>query len=450
MVVILVVIIIDSKKEVLGEYAKRRQVLWQAMEDNSIAILSAQNEVIRNGDAHFPYRQGSNFYYLTGFEEPESVMVLLKEQSHCHYILFSRPLDPKQERWTGKRVGQRGAMECYGADDAYPIDQLEEQLSHLLEDKNAIYYPIARDAGCDETIMRLMEHIYEKQRKGIGAPEKIVNIETILHPMRLIKSEYEIEMMQKAADISVAAHRRAMTMCRPGLYEYQIEAEILHEFHGHGCPVPAYPSIVASGENGCILHYIENNAVVNDGDLLLIDAGAEYQNYAADITRTFPANGRFTQEQRAIYELVLDAQLSGIQVVKPGVPWPKIQEIIVEILTQGLLDLGILQGKFQDLIANQSYNEFYMHNSGHWLGLDVHDAGPYKKDKQPIPLQPGMVLTVEPGIYIDPNNHQVDEKWHGIAVRIEDDVLVTAQGHCVLSGALPKTVEKIESLMNHG
>lgn len=431
------------------EFARRRQCLFDAMDDNSIAILCAQNEVIRNGDAHFPFRQGSDFYYLTGFNEPDSAMVLVKENNHCRYFLFSAERDPKQERWTGKRAGQDDAVKKYGANDAYPIEQLEGKLAQLLEDRNAIYYPIARDPYCDEIIMKLMGSIYDKQRKGIEAPGKLMDLDTIVHSMRLIKSPYEIEMMQKAVDISVVAHRRAMTFCKPGLYEYQLEAEMMHEFYRQGSRSPAYSSIVAGGENGCVLHYIDNDDLIEDGDLMLIDAGAEYENYAADITRTFPVNGQFTPEQRLIYELVLDAQRGGINQVKPGTPWPKIQAVIVEILTEGLLELGILQGKLHDLIEKQCYRDFYMHNSGHWLGLDVHDVGPYKHDQQPLLLQPGMVLTVEPGIYIDPSHDDVEQKWRGIAVRIEDDVLVTDKGHRILSEALPKTVEGIESLMAH-
>lgn len=432
------------------EFKQRRQALCDAMENNSVAVLSAQRECIRNGDAHFPYRQSSDFYYLTGFPEANAVAVFIKQDDQLRYHLFSESPDPEFERWNGRREGQQGALKNYDVDEAYPYTELAERLAKLLENRHTIYYPFGRDHDNDTVVLDLIEDIRHECRRGIGAPDKIINIEKIIHPMRMIKSNYEVAMMQKAVDATVAAHRRAMQACKPGLHEYQIEAELLHEFHYYGCRSEAYTSIVAGGENACILHYINNDEVLNSGDLLLIDAGAEYHNYAADVTRTFPINGKFSDDQKAIYELVLKAQLAAIDAVKPGTPWNQLQDIIVNIITAGLVDLGILNGNADELVARQAYRDFYMHNSGHWLGLDVHDAGHYGENNQPIKLRAGMVLTVEPGIYISADAEHVDPRWRGIGIRIEDDVLVTESGHCVLSAGLPKTVADIEALMANG
>lgn len=395
-----------------SEFAQRRQELLKKIGQDAVAIISAAPEVSRNGDSHYFYRQNSNFHYLTGFSEPEAVAVLIPGRPQGEYILFNRERDPAKEIWTGRRAGQEGACQIYGADEAYPIAEFEKKLPELLRDR--------------------------KQTK----------IEDFIHEMRLFKSDAEVAAMRKAAEISVLAHQRAMQACKPGMFEYELEAEMMYEFYRHGSRYPAYTSIVGTGENSCVLHYNDNNMQIKNGDLVLIDAGCEYENYASDITRTFPANGRFTAEQKAVYEIVLRAQQAAIAAIKPAMRWDLPQEICVRIITEGLLDVGILQGNIDDLIAQKKYFQFYMHRSGHWLGLDVHDVGSYAVNGSVRNVEPGMTFTVEPGIYIAPNSPGVDKKWWNIGVRIEDDVLVTENGCDVLSAALPKAVSDIETLMS--
>jgi len=434
----------------MTEYAKRRNTLMQKIGPNGIVILPAANELLRNGDAFYPYRQNSDFYYLTGFNEPESVLVLAPKRKQGQYILFNRVRDKDKEIWDGPRAGQDGARDIFMADEAHPIPDLEKLLPDLLLSRDTIHYPMGINKKFDKILFRAINQIRSKIRSGIKSPIAFADIIPTLHEMRLFKSQAEIAVMQKAVDITAKGHIRAMETTRPGMHEYELEAELRYEFQKNGAQSPAYNSIVGSGRNTCVLHYISNDKKIEDNDLILIDAGCEYQNYASDITRTFPANGRFSKEQRAIYELVLKSQLAAIQSIKPGSLWTDAQDVIVKIITQGLIDLGLLKGKCTDLIKNQAYLPFYMHKSGHWLGLDVHDVGRYKIDEKWRKLQAGMVLTVEPGIYISSDIKSVHKRWHNIGVRIEDDVLVTKTGHLVLSHQIPKTIPEIEAIMAAG
>jgi len=395
----------------MSEYGYRRKKIMQAIGEKGILILSSAPEVYRNGDALYPYRQNSDFYYLTGFEEPESILVLAPSRKEGEFILFNRVQDKDKEIWDGPRAGQAGAIKSFHADQAFPFSEFSAMLPALLAGREAM------------------------------------DITLLLHEMRLLKSEAEIAVMQKAVDITDSAHRRAMQTCKPNLYEYELEAEIMYEFQRQGARYPAYASIVGAGRNSCILHYVNNQQKMADGDLVLVDAGCEYQYYASDITRTFPVNGKFSGEQRAIYELVLASQLAAIQTIKPQSSWQAAQDVIVKIITQGLIDLRILKGDLTSLIEKQAYLPFYMHKSGHWLGLDVHDVGLYHVNGKPRPLEANMVLTVEPGIYISGDIEGVDKRWHHIGVRIEDDVWVTDTGCKVLSANIPKTISDIESIM---
>lgn len=429
------------------EYAKRRKQLMQKIGPMGIGIVIAAPQAHRNGDATYPYRQHSDFYYLTGFEEPEAIAIFLPKNKEGEFILFNRAKNRSEEIWEGLRAGQEGAVKQFGADLSFPIHEFESRLSKLIAGREKIFHTLGHHPSFDEKLIQAIDKVRAKIRSGLQAPVVIVDILDIIHQMRLIKSTAEIAIMRKAANISVDGHIRAMKSCKPGMNEYQLEAELQHEFQKQGARFLAYTSIVGSGANSCVLHYNSNNQTIEDDSVVLIDAGCEYQNYASDITRTFPANGKFSAEQRAIYEIVLAAQLAGIKQIKPGAAWPAAQEAIVKVITQGLLDLGLLKGKLNDLIEKQAYFPFYMHKSGHWLGLDVHDAGRYTVDGKWQKLQPGMVLTVEPGIYISADLPNVAKKWHHIGVRIEDDVLVTKTGNEVLTQRLPKTVQAIEDLM---
>jgi Xaa-Pro aminopeptidase len=431
----------------MTEYAKRRKHLMQQIGPKGIVILTSANTSRRNGDADYAYRQHSDFYYLTGFDEPEAIAILAPKRKEGEFILFNRVRDRTREIWDGIRAGQEGARKTYGANEAYPFADFEKMLPEILENRETIHYAIGANEYFDEMVLSTLNKLRGRIRSGQQAPVAFADVTETIHEMRLIKSPAEIALMRKAAEISAQAHIRAMKFCKPGVNEYQLEAEIMHEFQSNGARHPAYTSIVGGGENACILHYIANDQKVKDGDLVLIDAGAEYNYYAADITRTFPANGRFSDEQRAIYELVLKSQLAALKAVRPGAAWPSMQTAIVKVLTQGLLDLGILKGRLNDLIEKEAYFPFYMHKSGHWLGLDVHDAGRYKVDGKWRTLKPGMVLTVEPGIYISADIPGVHKRWHNIGVRIEDDVLVTAKGCDILSRDVPKSVADIEALM---
>lgn len=433
----------------MTEYAKRRKQLMQAIGPNSIVILASSPIAKRNSDTDYPYRQNSDFYYLTGFDEPESVAVLIPKRKKGDFILFNRVRDRDMEIWEGYRAGQEGARKKFGAKEAFPILELEKKLPELLEGCKKIHYSLGLDKKFDHLLLNAVNKIRGKIRNGIQSPIEFVDITNTIHEMRLIKSSAEISVMRKAAEISAQAHIRAMKFCKPGVNEYELEAELTHDFQRHGARFPAYTSIVGSGEHSCILHYNSNNKKIKDGEIVLIDAGCEYQNYASDITRTFPANGKFSPEQRAIYKIVLEAQKAGIATIRPGVLWPAVQTTMVKIITKGLIDLGLLKGKLKDLIEKQAYFPFYMHKSGHWLGLDVHDVGRYKIGEKWRKFEPGMVLTVEPGIYISADIKGVPKQWHNIGVRIEDDILVTKKGCEVLSKKVPKEIADIESLMKH-
>lgn len=428
------------------EYQTRRNTLALQLPADSLAIIPAGNELIRNGDSHYRFRQASNFYYLTGFNEPDALLVITSGKN-SQSILFNRTRNPSEEQWTGPRLGQDGALTELHMNAAFPIQSLAEELPKLLSDKTAIYYSIGHNSDLEQLIIQAFNQVKAQVRRGTKAPEILGDLEPILGEMRLYKSDAEIELMRRAADISVEAHKQAMRRCKHLDHEYQLEAELLYEFSRQGCRSVAYDPIVGSGENACVLHYTDNNAPLGDNDLILIDAGGEYENYAADITRTFPANGRFSPEQKSIYDLVLKAQKAGIAAIKPGVAWNAVQQIIVHTLTSGLCELGILNGDVDTLIREEAYKPFYMHNSGHWLGLDVHDCGVYKVNNEWRPLEAGMVLTVEPGLYISAKLSNVDKRWHSIGVRIEDDVLVTTTGHEVLTAGLPVDTDDIEALM---
>ena len=417
------------------------------MGKDSIAILPAAPVAIRNRDAEYPYRPDSDFHYLTGFPEPEAVAVLTPSRKHSEYILFCRERDQEMETWHGRRAGLEGACEHYDAQDAFTITDIDDILPGLLENCDKVYYAMGCNPDFDQRVIGWVNQLRNQGRSGIHTPYEFVALDHLLHDMRLYKSRAEISAMRKAARISAKAHCKAMQRCRPGLMEYQLEAEFLYEFRRNGCH-SAYNAIVGGGANGCILHYTENSDELNDGDLLLIDAGAEYDFYAADITRTFPVNGTYSKEQRAVYETVLAAQQAAIKKIKPGNHWNDPHEAAVKILTKGLLDLGILKGNLAKLLKDDAYRRFYMHRTGHWLGMDVHDVGDYKVDDAWRVLEPGMVMTVEPGIYIPAGSKGVAKKWWNIGIRIEDDVLVTKDGHEVLSAKVPSDPDEIEALMN--
>ncbi|MGB3535315.1 MAG: aminopeptidase P N-terminal domain-containing protein [Microcoleaceae cyanobacterium] len=431
------------------EYQQRRQQLL-AKVGNGTAIFRSAPMAVMHNDVEYAYRQDSDFFYLTGFNEPDAVAVFAPHHEEHKFVLFVRPKDIEKETWTGYRVGVDQAKEKYGADEAYPIHELDEKLPQYLKKADKIYYRLGRDQGFNQKILRHWQQFIRVYPKHGTGPIALQDAGTILHPMRLIKTDSELAKMRKAADISVNAHNLAKEIAQPGKYEYEIQAEIEHIFAMNGGN-PAYPSIVASGVNSCILHYIENNCQLQDNDLLLIDAGCSYQYYNADITRTFPVNGKFTPEQKTIYELVLKAQLAAIDQIKPGNPYKQVHDTAVRILVEGLMDLGLLKGDIEEIIKEEKYKPFYMHRTGHWLGLDVHDVGVYQWGENPQPLQPGQVLTVEPGIYISPEikpvegQPEVDQRWRGIGIRIEDDVLVTTTGCEVLTAAVPKSVAAMES-----
>jgi Xaa-Pro aminopeptidase len=428
------------------EFKKRRQQLINLMGAGSMGILPAAPMRVRNREVHYPYRQDSNFYYLTGFPEPEALAVIVPHREQGQYILFCREKDPEKETWHGRRVGLEGACEHYGADDAFPIADVDDIVPGLMESCRRLYYPMGYYQEFDEKIMEWMNQLRGRARAGVVAPKEMVTLDHVLHEMRLCKSAAEIEVIRTAAAVTIRAHKRAMQSCRPGLFEYQLEAEISHEFLQSGCRSPAYPAIVGGGKNACILHYTDNSEVLNEGDLVLIDAGAEWDYYAADITRTFPVNGHFTKPQKLIYELVLKAQRAAIDKIYPGCHWNEPYEAAVEVVTKGLIELGLLVGKIDVLIEEEAYKRFYMHRIGHWLGMDVHDPGEYKVDEVWRTLKPGMVMTVEPGIYI-PAAEDIAKEWWDVGVRIEDNVLITEGGHEILTADLPKTVAEIEAFM---
>ncbi|MCB1633358.1 MAG: Xaa-Pro aminopeptidase [Xanthomonadales bacterium] len=429
-----------------SEYVRRRRQLMEMAGPDAAVVVPAAPARIRNNDAHYPYRQDSDLLYLTGFEEPEAVLVLVPGREAAASILFCRERDLKREIWDGPRLGPEAAPEQLGLDDAFPIEDIDDILPGLLENRERIYYPFGRDADFDLKVMSWVNQTRARLRGSARSPQGLIALGHLLHELRLFKSRDELKVMTKAAAITVQAHRRLLEVCRPGMSEYEIEAELLHVFRRQQA-VPAYEPIVGGGANACILHYRNNNAMLQEGTLLLVDAGAEYHNYAADVTRTIPVSGVYSKPQREIYELVLAAQLAAIDAVRPGEHWEAPHRAAVQVISEGLLRLGLLKGSIDEVIAEGRYQRFFMHKTGHWLGLDVHDVGDYRIDGQPRLLEPGMVLTVEPGIYIAPDDTSVARRWRGIGVRIEDDVVVTRQGHKVLTEAAPKTVAEIEAAM---
>jgi Xaa-Pro aminopeptidase len=428
-------------------YAARRARLAAAM-DSGIAIVPTAPERSRNRDAHYPFRFDSYFYYLCGFPEPEAVLVIVAgpKQGETRSVLFCRDKDPDREVWDGFRYGPDAARETFGVDEAHSIGKLDELVPQLMANQPTLHCHLGADPAWDARVMRWLNDVRGRARAGVAAPQAIADVHVLLDDMRLVKDAAEIALMRRAAEISTGAHRRAMQAARPGVGEFAIEAELLHEFRRHGAQAPAYTPIVASGEHACVLHYVENADTLRDGDLLLIDAGCELDGYASDITRTFPVNGRFAGPQREIYELVLAAQHAAIAQVKPGAHWNAAHDAAVSVLAQGFVDLKLVEGSLQQVLETESYKKFYMHRTGHWLGLDVHDAGDYKRDGEWRALEPGMVLTVEPGCYIR-RGPGVPERFAGIGVRIEDDALVTADGCDIITAAAPKSVADIEALM---
>ena len=425
-------------------YTSRRHRLISQMQ-RGIAVIPTAPEVVRNGDAHYPYRFDSHFHYLTGFDEPEAVLVLLAGVSP-QSILFCREKDTEREIWDGFRHGPAGAKEKFGFDAAFPIAQLDDRLAELMGNQPALFHPLGAHAVWDDRILALRARVQALVRSGITAPNEIHDIRMLLDEMRLIKDSDELATLRRAAAISTGAHIRAMRATRPGKMEYEIEAELLHAFRNNGAQAPAYTSIVAGGANACVLHYIANNAELKDGDLLLIDAACELDGYATDITRTFPVNGKFSAAQKDVYEMVLAAQAAAIAAARPGAHWNEPHDAALRVLAQGLIDLKLCGGSVDAVLESEDYKRFYMHRTGHWLGMDVHDVGNYKLENNWRPLQPGMVLTVEPGCYIRPAEDVPQALWN-IGIRIEDDVAITAQGCEVLTAAAPKSVSAIEALM---
>lgn len=423
----------------LAEFMRR-------MDQNSVAIIPSAREATRSNDTQYRFRQDSDFLYLTGFEEPEAIAIVspAREQK---FTLFVRPRDPEREIWDGRRAGVEGARSEYGADESLPIVEFHGKLQEILDGAEKLYYRLGVNPDLDHTIIREIARMRALNRKPIHPPQTIIDPATIVHEMRVLKSPEEIELMQRAADIAAEAHVEAMKAARPGMKEYEIEALIEQIFRRLGAAAPAYTSIIGAGVNATILHYINNDGELKGGDLLLIDAGAEYKGYASDITRTFPISGRYTKAQREIYDLVLDAQMSCVEMVRPGTTHDDLKSHSIEVLTKGMVRLGLLQGDPAELIKEKKYEQFYMHGLGHMLGIDVHDVGRYYYDKKSRALEPGVVMTVEPGLYINPNTKGIPEQYLGIGVRIEDDVLCTANGPRVLTNKVPKKAEEIEKLM---
>ena len=408
-----------------------------------MAVVPTAPERVRNRDSHYPYRFDSHFYYLTGFTEPEAVLVLAAGKS----ILFCRERNPEREIWDGFRYGPEAARERFGFEAAHPIGALDSEMEKLLENQPALYYPMGADAEWDARAIRWLNGVRAKVRAGIAAPERVQDVRAVVDDMRLRKDMHEIGVMRRAARIAAAAHRRAMQRTRPGRFEYEIEAELLYEFRRNGAQFPAYSPIVAGGANACVLHYVFNDALLRDGELLLIDAGCELDGYASDLTRTYPVNGRFSAAQREVYEVVLAAQLAAIDAVRPGKAWNDPHDAAVKVLAQGLIDLKLVQGPLETVLEKETYKRFYMHRTGHWLGLDVHDDGDYKRQGSWLTLAPGMTLTVEPGLYIRAEK-DIPERLRNIGIRIEDDVLITDAGCEVLTAEAPKALADIEALMS--
>jgi Xaa-Pro aminopeptidase len=428
----------------MSEFEARRTQLLEAIGDG-VAVFFAAPLAVRNHDVEHPYRQDSDFYYLTGLDEPQSVLVLTNQHPEHRVVLFVRPRKREREIWDGPRAGVEGAVEAFGADVAFPIDELAKRLPDYLDNVERLHYRVAQDDQADGQLFDCLNLLRRGGRRGVTAPEAIIDSSVHLHEMRLRKSADELSTMRQAAAITKEAHLRAMQVARPGMHEYEIDAELLHIFRKHGSERPAYESIVGSGPNATILHYRAGDRVLGDGELVLIDAGCEFDYYASDVTRTFPVDGRFSAEQRAVYEVVLHAQKAAIDAVEPGVTLEALHDGAVRSITEGLVEIGLLEGDVDALIEDKKHEPFYMHRTSHWLGMDVHDVGRYYIDGAQRALEPGFVLTVEPGIYIATDAEAVDERWRGIGVRIEDDVVVTKSGHQVLTGDIPKEIADVEA-----
>ncbi len=435
--------------EDIAIYRRRRERLAAAM-GQGLAVLPTAPERLRNRDTHYPYRFDSHFYYLSGFTEPESALVIVGGAAP-RTLLFCRERNEEREIWDGFRHGPGAARERFGFDEAHPIESIDEKLAALLENQPALFYAVGADPAWDARAVQWLNAVRARARTGVAAPDRIQDIRSLVDEMRLVKDAHEISVMRRSARIAAAAHRRAMLAARPGKNEYEIEAELGYEFRRGGAQFPAYWPIVAGGANACILHYVSNDAPLADGDLLLIDAGCELDGYASDITRTFPVNGRFSAAQREVYAIVLAAQRAALDSVRPGKAWNEPHDAAVKVLAQGLIDLELLSGNIDEVLEKETYKRFYMHRTGHWLGLDVHDAGDYKRAGNWRPLAPGMTLTVEPGLYIRAEE-DIPERLRNIGVRIEDDVLVAEGGCEVLTAEAPKAIADIEALMRdaHG
>jgi len=428
------------------EYAKRRKQLMRMAGEGSVIILCAAPARFRNRDVHYPYRQDSDFLYLTGFREPEALLVLMPDQDGGRSILFCRERDPEREMWDGPMAGLGGAVTDYGMDEAFAQTEISKRLPAMLQDRDRIYYDLGRTPLFDQRLIGWLNELRDKPRKTFHTPEEIHALDHMLHDLRLFKSREELLVMQRSAQVAIAAHERAMRVCQPGMNEADIHAEILHTFTRHQCEA-SYQAIVAGGANACVLHYITNRDTLRDGDLLLIDAGAEYDGYASDVTRTFPVSGKYSPEQKDLYEVVLAAQTAAIDKARPGNAWQQVHEEAVRVATQGMIDLGILKLSLEEELEQEGYKHFYVHNSGHWLGLDVHDVGEYEIDGHSRELEPGMVMTVEPGIYIPPKDTSVRKCFRGLGIRIEDNVAITTKSPKILTAGLVKTPDDIEALM---
>jgi Xaa-Pro aminopeptidase len=428
-------------------FLARRQRLLDLM-GNGIAVIPTAAEKLRNRDTGYPYRADSYFHYLAGFPEPEAVLVLVAG-SAPRSILFCRERDVEKEIWDGYRYGPEGAKEKFGFDETHSIKVFDELLPQLVADQPVLWYSLGHDAAWDTRVAAILNAVRAQSRAGKRAPADIRDVRAVVDEMRLVKDAHEIALLRRAGAIAAGAHLRAMRAAAPGRHEYELEAELLHEFRRHGCQYPAYTPIVASGTNACVLHYVENHKRIEDGELILIDAGGELDGYASDITRTFPANGRYSSPQADVYSLVLDAQAAAIAAIRPGATFIAPHDAAVKVLAQGMVDLKLLAGSVDGVIESEAYKRFYMHRTGHWMGIDVHDAGEYKAGDIWRPLEPGMVLTVEPGCYIRPADDVPPAFWN-IGVRIEDDALVTADGCELLTAAAPKKIADIEALMREG
>ena len=427
-----------------NNFSERRSNLAHKVLDDSAIIIASASVKSRISDTDYAYRQDSNFYYLSGYEEPESLILIRPNHDNEKFIIFCRDRDPLREQWDGFRTGQEGAISEYGADASYSINSVDQLMPELLKGSKNIYFSMSSPCGIDSKINHWIEDIRKNMRAGAEPPENLLSLDSILHEMRLIKEDDELDIMKYAADITTEAHIRAMQAVTPGMFEYQLEAEYLYAFNKNGARSPAYNSIVGGGNNSCILHYVENNAELKDGDLVLVDAGCEYQYYASDVTRTFPVNGKFSPEQKEIYTIVLEAHKQSIEQAQPGNKWNLMHEKSVEVLVEGLLSIGLLNGSKEENIEKGLYSKFYMHRIGHWLGMDVHDVGVYKKDGDWRELEKGMVMTIEPGIYILDSLEDVDDKWKGIGVRIEDNIVINDSGNEFLTPDVPRTIEEVE------